>query len=100
MPVLCVCVNVHLAFDVSWADPPENLHYTTDLEKSVILRWSPPQPETEDLRYQVRLFSSEQSDWKVLLNCTDCENTNRKTAYVSKWLWPSVWAVTHVTVLS
>lgn len=65
-----MCVNVHLAFDVSWADPPENLHYTTDQEKGIILKWSPPQYESQDLQYQVRLFSSEQSDWKVLLSCS------------------------------
>lgn len=61
-------VNVHWHFNVPWADPPGNFHYTTDLEKGVILRWSPPQPETEDLQYEVRLFTNEQSDWKVLVN--------------------------------
>ncbi|XP_076133984.1 leptin receptor isoform X1 [Alosa pseudoharengus] len=50
--------------NTQWLNPPDNLHYTTDQQKEVVLRWSPPQPEA--LRYQVRLFSSKQPDWQFL----------------------------------
>ncbi|KAL2089708.1 hypothetical protein ACEWY4_014396 [Coilia grayii] len=47
-------------------NPPGNLHYTKQLLKTVVLRWSPPQPETGDLRYQVRYFSSKQPGWQLV----------------------------------
>ncbi|XP_031430873.1 leptin receptor [Clupea harengus] len=52
-------------------NPPGNVHYTTDLQKEVVLRWSPPQPATEALRYQVRYFSSKQPGWQFLSAVND-----------------------------
>ncbi|XP_062411830.1 leptin receptor [Sardina pilchardus] len=57
--------------NTQWLSPPGNLHYTIDLQKEVVLRWSPPQPDSEALRYQVRLFSSKQPDWQILPGVED-----------------------------